>query len=93
MDRGYSVLLFPEGTRSKTGAMNPFRSGIGLLAQESAVPIVPIALVGMYDAKARWFHSGRVEVRIGMPVPAPEPGADPAILAAALERAVRDLMR
>jgi long-chain acyl-CoA synthetase len=52
MDRGYSVLIFPEGTRSLTGQMNPFRPGIGLLAQESQVPILPIALVGLYDLTA-----------------------------------------
>ena len=91
MDRGYSVLIFPEGTRSKTGAMNAFRPGIGLLAQESVVEILPIALVGMYDAKTRWFHSGRVEVRIGMPLPAVGPEADPAVVTATLEQAVRDL--
>jgi long-chain acyl-CoA synthetase len=92
MDRGYSVLIFPEGTRSRTGAMNPFRPGIGLLAQESAVPIVPVALVGLYDAKARWFHAGRIEVRVGEPIAAPGPYADAAVLTAALERAVYDLM-
>src|ERR1019366_4329078 len=49
MDRGYSVLIFPEGTRSRVGRMHPFRPGIGLLAQQSQVPILPIALVGLYD--------------------------------------------
>jgi long-chain acyl-CoA synthetase len=92
MDRGYSVLIFPEGTRSRTGAMNSFRPGIGLLAQESAVPIVPVALVGLYDVKARWFHAGRVEVRVGEPIAAPGADTDPAVLTAALERGVRTLM-
>ena len=47
MDRGYSVLIFPEGSRSRDGKMHAFRAGIGLLAQESRVPILPVALVGL----------------------------------------------
>ena len=93
MDHGYSVLIFPEGTRSRTGAMNPFRPGIGLLAQESGVPIVPVALVGMYDAKEQWFHSGRIEIRVGEPVAAPGPEVDAAVLTSTLEQSVRSLMK
>ena len=91
MDRGYSVLIFPEGTRSLTGAMNPFRQGIGLLAQQSAVPIVPVALRGLYD-DARWFHSGHIEIRVGAPIPAAAVDADPTALTAALERDLHTLL-
>jgi long-chain acyl-CoA synthetase len=96
MDRGYSVLIFPEGTRSRSGRMNPFRPGIGLLAQQSAVPILPVALVGLYELQppgARWFHSGRIEIRIGAPLPAPDEHSDAAQLTAALEQAVRALVK
>jgi long-chain acyl-CoA synthetase len=95
MDRGYSVLIFPEGTRSRSGRMNPFRPGIGLLAQQSAVPILPVALVGLYELTApgaRWFRSGRIEIRIGAPIPAPDEHSDAAQLTAALEQAVRALL-
>ena len=103
MDRGYSILIFPEGTRSRTGHMNPFRPGIGLLAQQSQVPILPIALVGLYDlaqpatsepqpATRRWFHAGRIEIRIGQPIPAPAPDADPAHFTATLEQSLRRLL-
>ena len=98
MDHGYSVLIFPEGTRSRTGHMGPFRSGIGLLAQESQVPIVPVALVGIYDYTAPkptrrwWFHAGHIEIRVGAPIPPPAPDSDPAAIAAQLEQALRTLL-
>ncbi len=58
MDRGYSVLIFPEGTRSRDGKFHAFRGGIGLLAGESGVPVVPVALIGLGDAKAGGFGRG-----------------------------------
>jgi len=94
MDRGYSVLIFPEGTRSRDGRLHAFRSGIGLLAAQSRVPIVPIALVGLGEIRAthaRWFRSGKIEVRIGHAIPAAEEESDPAEFAAMLEEAVRGL--
>ena len=41
MDRGYSVLVFPEGTRTRDGEMQPFQAGIGLLAAGLGAPVVP----------------------------------------------------
>ena len=72
MDRGYSVLIFPEGTRSPDGELHPFRPGIGLLAQQSRVPVVPVALIGLGEmrrGKTRWFRSGQLEVHVGEAVP------------------------
>ncbi|HEY4380915.1 MAG TPA: AMP-binding protein [Acidobacteriaceae bacterium] len=92
MDRGYSVLLFPEGTRSTTGHMNRFRPGIGLLAEESRVAILPVGLVGLYEEAGSWFHAGRVEVHVGELIPAADDATDAAELAARLERAVRGLV-
>jgi long-chain acyl-CoA synthetase len=96
MDRGYSILIFPEGTRSRDGKLGHFRPGIGLLAQESRAPIVPIGLVGLYELTAggnrRWFRSGKLEVRIGQPFPAAGDDTDPAKLTAALEGAGRGLL-
>ncbi len=94
MDRGYSVLIFPEGTRSRDGKMHSFRAGIGLLAQQSRVPILPVALIGLGElraARSRWFRSGRLAVHVGVPVPFEE-GADPSQLAERLEQTVRSLM-
>jgi len=94
MDRGYSVLIFPEGTRSRDGRLHAFRPGIGLLAAESRAPIVPVALVGLGELRAsgeRWFRSGKIEVRIGRAIPAAEEESDPAEITARLEEAVRGL--
>jgi long-chain acyl-CoA synthetase len=94
MDRGYSVLIFPEGTRSRDGKLHEFRAGIGLLAQQSRVPVVPVALIGLGEmraGKSRWFRSGRLEVHVGEAVPVME-GAEPAQLTVRLEESVRSLI-
>jgi long-chain acyl-CoA synthetase len=95
MDRGYSVMIFPEGTRSRDGQVQTFRAGIGLLTQLSRVPIVPVALIGlgeMRGSKTRWFHSGRLAVHVGEAVAAEEE-IDPAQLTAKLEESIRRLQR
>ena len=93
MDRGYSILIFPEGTRSSDGKLHQFRAGIGLLAQQSRVPIVPVALIGlgeMRTGKTRWFRSGQLEVRLGETIQFEE-GSEPAQLTARLEESIRRL--
>jgi long-chain acyl-CoA synthetase len=94
MDRGYSVLIFPEGTRSHDGKLHPFRQGIGLLAQESRVPVIPMALIGLAEMraqKARWFRSGKLEIRIGKTIPT-EQDTQPAQLTAQFEKNLRQLL-
>jgi long-chain acyl-CoA synthetase len=71
MDRGYNVLVFPEGTRSAAGQLAPFRPGIGLLAKQAHAPVLPVAILGLGELKAKghgWFRSGKIEVRVGEPV-------------------------
>jgi len=72
-DRGYSVLIFPEGevNNSSDGRMAPFQSGIGLLAENLALPIIPMRLDGVWQMKKehrRLAHFGEVTVHIGAPV-------------------------
>jgi long-chain acyl-CoA synthetase len=93
MDRGYSVMIFPEGTLSPDGKLHQFRPGTGLLMQQSQVPVVPVALIGLGEmraSKARWFRSGQLEVYVGEAVPFKE-GAEPAQLTEKLEESVRRL--
>ncbi|MGA2807672.1 MAG: AMP-binding protein [Terracidiphilus sp.] len=71
MDRGYNVLVFPEGTRSAAGKLARFRGGIGLLAKQSGAMVLPVALCGLGELKSgnkRWFRSGKIEVHVGEPI-------------------------
>ena len=92
MDRGYSVMIFPEGHRSETGRLQRFREGTGLLAKESQVLVLPVGLRGLGELKAsgRWVRSGKLEVRVGAPVEL-GPEATAAEWTAALEAAVQRL--
>ena len=71
LDRGFNVLVFPEGTRSEAGSLARFRPGIGLLVKQSAAPVLPMAMRGLGELKTRrrrWFRSGAIEVRVGRPI-------------------------
>ena len=66
-----SILLFPEGTRSTDGKIHKFKKGGLLLAIETQLPIVPMALCGTSDVAikgARKLKSASVELRIGKPI-------------------------
>jgi long-chain acyl-CoA synthetase len=67
LDRGYNILIFPEGHRT-SGELQQFRSGIGLLVQESNADVLPVALQGLGTLKQsgeRWFRSGKLSIRVG----------------------------
>jgi long-chain acyl-CoA synthetase len=95
MDRGYNVLVFPEGTRSAAGELARFRGGIGVLAKQSGAAVLPVALSGLGELKAgsqRWFRSGKIEVRVGQPIRfAPEESE--AAITARLQREVEKLLK
>ena len=68
LDRGFHVLVFPEGTRSPAGQLARFRPGIGLLVRQSDTAVLPVAICGLGELKVRgrtWFRSGTIEVRVG----------------------------
>ncbi len=68
LDRGWSVLIYPEGTRSETGQMGSFKSGAGLMAVELGMPVVPIHIRGTHEVLPKGQtmpRRGRVQVRIG----------------------------
>ncbi|MEI6477459.1 MAG: AMP-binding protein [bacterium] len=71
LDRGYSVLIYPEGTRSTTGRLGAFKHGIGLAALELGGPIVPIKMQGnqnLLPKGSHWPKKGTTTVTIGSPV-------------------------
>jgi len=93
VDRGWSVLVFPEGQRTRTGEMNPFRAGIGLLATRLRVPVVPARLDGLFEKRveeSKWARPGEIQVAVGAPVEFAETTAAEEI-ARDLERRVKAL--
>ncbi|HXI93863.1 MAG TPA: AMP-binding protein [Blastocatellia bacterium] len=95
MDRGYSVLVFPEGARTPDGEMKPFMEGIGLLVKNLNVPIVPARIDGLYElkkARKKFAQSGLLTVAIGEPVSFSRDD-DPAGITMELEKRVASLSR
>src|SRR5712664_1277112 len=95
VDRGYSVLVFPEGevNNTATGEMAPFQSGIGLLAENLGLPIIPMRLDGVCQMKRehrRLARFGELTVRIGAPLSFPL-GTPGEAVAKKLENVVRTL--
>jgi len=68
---GGAIILFPEGTRTRTGELQPARSGIGLTVIKSSAPVVPVRVFGTYQAFNRHMkfpRPHRVEVKYGKPL-------------------------
>jgi 1-acyl-sn-glycerol-3-phosphate acyltransferase len=68
---GNAVLLFPEGTRSLDGDLQPARAGIGLVIAKTGAPVLPMRIFGAYEAfpkKARRFQLSQISVVIGEPI-------------------------
>ena len=94
LDRGYHVLVFPEGTRSTNGALTRFRPGIGILAKQTGAAVLPVALRGLGELKQSgrsWFRSGQVEICVGQPLHLNAASSETEITAA-LQAAVQALL-
>lgn len=103
---GQSVLIFPEGTRSRSGMLIRARKGAGLIARMGGVPVVPLALAGTerflpikdQDMGGETVHSARVDVWIGKPFTVDQLELDPSepdekqALADAMMRRVAELL-
>jgi long-chain acyl-CoA synthetase len=71
MDRGYSILIFPEGVRAEQEQMNPFRPGTGLLIAKLDAPVVPLRIDGLWklkEANKHFAKAGEIKLIIGQPV-------------------------
>lgn len=92
-DRGYNLLVFPEGQRTHDGTLNPFMGGIGLLVSGLNVPVVPVKITGLFEIKNRAVPialPGEVTVTFGQPCLF-ERGTDPARITKHLEAQVAAL--
>lgn len=75
---GHRVLMFPEGTRTETGRLQPFKPGVALIAKKANCPVVPCGVVGTFGAwpkgaklpRPTWLGGTPVGVNFGEPVPA-----------------------
>jgi len=68
---GNSFLIFPEGTRSRSGELLPFKKGGFIMAIKGQAPVVPVAIVGARDAMRKgspWIRPVDVRVRLGPPI-------------------------
>ena len=68
---GYPAVVFPEGTRSRTGELQPFKTGAFLLAIESGVPVVPVGISGSFDILVRGSMKIRPDAQVGVRIGAP----------------------
>jgi long-chain acyl-CoA synthetase len=87
---GFSVLIFPEGRRTEAGEVQPFRAGVGMIADRLNVPVVPVRIDGAHQVlhtKAKMARPGRVRVAFGAPISLR--GHDYEALARQVEEAVR----
>jgi 1-acyl-sn-glycerol-3-phosphate acyltransferase len=93
---GWSIIVYPEGTRSPDGFPGRFRMGAAWLAVTHSVPVIPVGIRGTYAAMPRgrgWPRPGRtrVAVRYGAPI-LPQPGETARELAPRIARAVSELI-
>ncbi len=74
VDRGYSVLVYPEGRRTPDGKPSTFRSGLGMLAARLNIPVLPLRIDGLYEMKTagrKIAHRGELKVVICKPMTFP----------------------
>lgn len=68
---GRSMLIFPEGTRSATGELQPFKRGAFLVAQQGRAPVLPVTIIGTHlitPKNSFKINKGKVKIIIGKPI-------------------------
>ena len=71
LSSGEPILIYPEGTRSRTGKLQEFKAGLGLIAWEMQVSVIPVAIVGTHaalPAGRAWPSRSPIQVVFGEPV-------------------------
>jgi len=88
LKRGEIVLMFPEGTRTRPGALGKPRRGVGRLALETGAVVVPVAIIGTDDIRNGWrIRPRKVRLRAGRPLRFPTvENASPALAGAVTDR-------
>jgi glycerol-3-phosphate dehydrogenase (NAD(P)+) len=88
LQRGDAVLMFPEGTRIRPGALGRPRRGVGRLALETGAPVVPVAVIGTEAIRKGWrIRPHKVRIRVGRPLTFPRvQSASPMLAAAVTDR-------
>src|SRR4051812_36447902 len=72
LERGDVVVIFPEGTRIRTGSLGKAKRGVGRMALQSGAPVVPVAVHGTENARRGWrIRPVKVKVRMGRPLTFP----------------------
>ncbi len=93
VDRGYSILVFPEGRHTIDGDIGPFRAGVGLLANNLGIPVVPMRIRGLFEVKQagkKFAAPWKISVRISHPIKF-ESDSEPAQISRELQSAVEAL--
>lgn len=89
LERGEGVLIFPEGTRTRPGALGSARRGVGRLALETGVPVVPLSIIGTEVVRRGWrVRPHKVRLRAGRPLTFPRVEAPSPQLAAAVTQRI-----
>lgn len=71
LDRGHSLVWFPEGRRSPDGKLQPLRPGIGILLEHFSVPVVPVSIQGTFEVLPmgkKWPRFKKITVEFGAPL-------------------------
>jgi 1-acyl-sn-glycerol-3-phosphate acyltransferase len=88
LERGDCVVLFPEGTRIRTGPLAEPKRGVGRLALETGAPVAPVAVIGSDEVRRGWrIRPRKVRLRVGRPLLFPTvERSSPAVAAAVTQR-------